>query len=85
LAVALEDGGFVNAAADPESEDGGEDAGEKDGAPSEARKDKGGDGGSKRVADGPEALYEGEGFAAGGRWEGFRDEGGTGRPLAAHA
>ena len=42
----LEELGFVDAAADPEGEEGGEDAGEEDGAPSETREDDGSEGGA---------------------------------------
>lgn len=85
LALVLEELGLGDAAADPEGEKRGEDAGEEDGSPTETWEDECGDGGAQSVANGPEALHEGEGFAAGGWGEGFGDEGGPGCPLAAHA
>jgi hypothetical protein len=75
----------VYAAAHPEGCQRGNDAGEEDGAPAETRQDHGRKGCAQTIADGPEALHEGEGFGAGGCGESFGDERGAGGPLAAHA
>ena len=83
--LALPGLGLGKVAAEPEGDEGGEDAGEEDGAPAEVREDEGDEGRAEGVADSPGALDEGEGFGAMAVGPGFGDEGCAGGPFAAHA
>ena len=77
--------GLADAAANPDSKDRGQKAGEEDAAPAVMRHDDGDYGCGEGVSDGPRALHEGERFAAMFIRPGFGYQRGTGGPFAAHA
>jgi len=77
--------GFVERTANPEGDEGGQQAGEKDGSPAEVGQHDSDDGGADSVADGPRALHEGECLIAMLLRPAFSDERCAGGPFASHA